>query len=280
MAGRLYICPTPIGNLQDVTLRVLRVLAEADVIAAEDTRRTRKLLTAHGVRARRLVSFHEANEADKTEALVERLRRGEQVALVSDAGMPLISDPGYRLVTRCIEEGLSIEVLPGPSAVTAALAASGLPTDRFSFEGFMPRKDGDRRRRLESIASDERTLIFFEAPNRVGGTLESLKEVLGNRRIALVRELSKVHEQVLRGTIEEVASMIGEEIIGEVVMVVGGAPRPLGDLATAIRKAQELMSLGNSPSRAAAAAASGFGVPKRQIYDAIVAQSGEKGSQD
>jgi len=173
MPGRLFVCATPIGNLEDVTLRLLRTLAEVDAVAAEDTRRTRKLLTHYGIHAH-LVSYHEANEAARTAELVDRLRNGQRIALVTDAGMPAVSDPGWHLVRACIEEGIAVEVIPGPSAVLTALVASGLPPARFAFEGFLSRKPGERRRRLEAIAEDDRTLVFFEAPGRVVATLQAM----------------------------------------------------------------------------------------------------------
>ncbi|HEY8202555.1 MAG TPA: 16S rRNA (cytidine(1402)-2'-O)-methyltransferase [Actinomycetota bacterium] len=223
--GRLLVCGTPIGNLEDVTLRLLRVLGEVDRIAAEDTRRTMKLLSHHGIHAR-LVSYHQANEHARVPELVALMRGGEQIALVTDAGMPGISDPGYLLVDACVREGIPVEVVPGPSAVTSALAVGGLPSERFTFEGFLPRKQGERRRRLAAAGSQDRTLVVFESPARIRRTLEEIREVLGERRIAVARELTKLHEEVLRGRVSEVLDAIGgRQLKGEIVVVVEGATR-------------------------------------------------------
>src|SRR2546422_149997 len=222
MAGRLFVCATPIGNLEDVTLRLLRTLAEVDAVAAEDTRRTRKLLTHYGIHAH-LVSYHEANEAARTPELIERLRRGQRIALVTDAGMPSVSDPGWHLVRACIEEAIAVEVVPGPSAVLTALVASGLPPARFAFEGFLSRKPGERRRRLEAIAQDDRTLVFFEAPGRVAAALQAMLEAFGPRRAAVARELTKVHEEGLRATRPELIDQVqGEAGLGEAALALEG----------------------------------------------------------
>ena len=197
----LVVCPTPIGNLEDVTLRVLSALREADVVACEDTRRTRTLLDRYGVSAR-LVSYHEHNEESRAAELVERMREGQTVALVSDAGMPLVSDPGYVLVRACVAAGLPVEVLPGPSAAIAALVASALPADRWRFAGFLPRKKGELRSLLEEPGG---TLVAFESPRRVPATLALLAEVDPSREVAVCRELTKVHEEVVRGTAAELA---------------------------------------------------------------------------
>lgn len=270
MSGRLYVCATPIGNLEDASHRLLRVLGEVDAVAAEDTRRTRKLLTHHGVRAR-LVSYHEANERERAAELVERLRRGERIALVTDSGMPAVSDPGHVLLRACIDEGIPVEVVPGPSAVLAALVVSGLPTARFAFEGFLPRKAGERRRRLEAVAGDDRTLVLFEAPGRVRDTLAEVLDVLGNRRMALCREITKVHEETVRGTVAEVLEALeARELLGEVVLVLEGQARGEGDLAEAVARAQELVGSGRSKGQAAAEAAARFRVRRRDVYDALV----------
>jgi 16S rRNA (cytidine1402-2'-O)-methyltransferase len=219
--GRLLVCPTPIGNLEDVTLRVLRVLGEADVLACEDTRRTRVLLDRHGVRARSLVSYHEHNEAGRTRELIERMRAGETVALVADAGMPVISDPGFVLVRAALAAGVPVEVLPGPSAVPTALVASGLPPARWCFAGFLPRTRGERARLLAEASA---TLVAFESPARLAGTLALLAAADPQRPVAVCRELSKVHEQVVRGSAEELAARFEERPPrGEVVLVVGAA---------------------------------------------------------
>jgi 16S rRNA (cytidine1402-2'-O)-methyltransferase len=215
--GRLVVCPTPIGNLEDVTLRVLSALREADVVACEDTRRTRTLLDRYGVSAP-LVSYHEHNEERRAAELVERMRRGEVVALVSDAGMPLVSDPGYVLVRACVAAGLAVEVLPGPSAALAALVASALPADSWRFVGFLPRKRGDLRRVLEEPGA---TLVAFESPRRVPASLAVLAEIDPDRAVAVCRELTKAHEEVVRGSAAELAERYdGAPPRGEVVLVV------------------------------------------------------------
>ena len=218
------MCATPIGNLEDVTLRVLRALRDADTIACEDTRRTRVLLDRHEIAAgaARLVSLHEHNERARAKGLAERVRAGETVALVSDAGTPLISDPGYVLVRECIQEGLPVEVLPGPSAVPVALVASGLPVDRWRFVGFLPRKRGQRERLLADAAE---TLVAFESPRRLSATLEMLAQLDPQRPVAVCRELTKLHEEVSRGSAAELAKRYRERPAkGEVVLVVGAAP--------------------------------------------------------
>jgi 16S rRNA (cytidine1402-2'-O)-methyltransferase len=224
--GHLVVCPTPIGNLEDVTLRVLAALRSADVVACEDTRRTGKLLERYGVSAQ-LVSYHEHNEEARAAQLVERMRAGQTVALVSDAGMPLISDPGYVLVRSCVAAGLPVEVLPGPSAALAALVASALPADRWRFAGFLPRKKGKLR---ELLAERGGTLVAFESPRRLPATLAVLAEVDPERPAAVCRELTKVHEEVVRGTARELADRYAREaVLGEVVLVVAGPDERNGD---------------------------------------------------
>jgi 16S rRNA (cytidine1402-2'-O)-methyltransferase len=214
MAGRLVVCPTPIGNLEDVTLRALAALRDADVVACEDTRRTRVLLDRFGVKAH-LVSYHEHNEAARARELVERMRAGEVVALVSDAGMPLVSDPGFVLVRECVAAGLAIEVLPGPSAVITALVASGLPSARWRFEGFLPRKQGE----LRAMLSAPETIVAFESPRRLAATLGAIDP---ERAVAVCRELTKVHEEIVRGTAAELAERYATQAPkGEIVLVVG-----------------------------------------------------------
>ena len=216
--GRLVVCPTPIGNLEDVTLRVLATLREADVVACEDTRHTRVLLERHGIVAK-LLSYHEHNERARAAELVEGMRAGAVVALVSDAGMPLVSDPGFMLVRACIEADLAVEVLPGPSSVSTALVASGLPTEHWRFVGFLPRKAAERGRLLERA---EETLVAFESPRRLAGVLEQLSGSDPDRRVAVCRELTKLHEEVRRGTAAELAAYYSEQSPrGEVVLVVG-----------------------------------------------------------
>ena len=273
MPGRLLVCATPIGNLEDVSLRLLRTLAGADIVAAEDTRRTRKLLTHHGVRAA-TVSYHDANEATRTPELLARLERGERVALVTDAGMPSVSDPGFHLVRACIDAGIPVEVVPGPSAVLTALVVSGLPTARFAFEGFLPRKAGEQRRRLEALAADDRTLVFFEAPGRVVGTLQAMLEVFGPRRAAVARELTKIHEEVMRGTLPElIARLESDDLIGEVALVVDGAPASEGSLEAAVAMARRRTFEGAPKSAAASEAAAAHGVAKRAVYEGLLEEA-------
>lgn len=224
-AGTLYIVSTPIGNLEDITLRAVRVLKEVGVIAAEDTRHTKQLCAHFGI-ATPLTSYHDFNKEEKTAVLLERLRSGADVALVSDAGTPVISDPGYFLITRSIEAGIRVVPVPGPSAALAALAASGLPTDCFRFEGFLPRKDGPRSKRLESLREDSASLILFESPHRIGKLLASLRSILGNRRAVLARELTKRFEDFRRGTLDELLAHVqSRPPKGEITLVVEGASK-------------------------------------------------------
>jgi 16S rRNA (cytidine1402-2'-O)-methyltransferase len=223
VAGILYVVATPIGNLEDISLRALRILKEADLIAAEDTRHTRILLSHYDIRTP-LTSYHEHNEKTQAPKLVERLQRGENIALVSDAGTPAISDPGYRLVVQALGAGLRVTPLPGPSAVAAVLSASGLPTDRFIFEGFLPSKQQERETKLQALRNESRTLIFYEAPHRLKESLTDMQRILGDRAIVIAREVSKVHEEFLRGTIDGVISQLAErEVKGEITIVVHGA---------------------------------------------------------
>ena len=223
-SGRLIVCPTPIGNLEDITLRVLAALREATVVACEDTRRTRVLLDRYGVSAH-LVSYHEHNEQERSAELVARMREGAVVALVSDAGMPLVSDPGFVLVRACVAAGLAVEVLPGPSAAVAALVASALPAQRWRFAGFLPRK---RAELIEAFSSPE-TLVAFESPRRVASSLAVLAETDPERPVAVCRELTKIHEEVVRGTAAELADRYHDQPPkGEVALVVGAAPARAG----------------------------------------------------
>jgi 16S rRNA (cytidine1402-2'-O)-methyltransferase len=267
VTGRLIVCPTPIGNLEDVTLRVLAALREADVVACEDTRRTRVLLDRYGVSAH-LVSYHEHNEVERAAELVERMRGGAVVALVSDAGMPLVSDPGFVLVQSCVAAGLAVEVLPGPSAALAALVASALPAHRWRFAGFLPRKRGEL---LEAFRSPE-TLVAFESPRRVAASLRALAEVDPQRPVAVCRELTKVHEEVVRGTAAELAARYGSAAPkGEVVLVVGPAPAVAEpDLAPALDALRRLVQAGAKPRVAASVVAELAGVGANALYRALV----------
>ncbi len=266
LAGRLVVCPTPIGNLEDVTLRVLRTLREADVIACEDTRQTRKLLERHEIGGRLLLSYHEHNERRRARELVERIAGGEVVALVSDAGMPGVSDPGAIVVRACIEAGLPVEVLPGPSAAVTALVASGLPGERWRFAGFLPRRAGELRRELAAAGGE--TLVAYESPRRVGTTLRVLAELDPERPVALCRELTKLHEEVVRGSATELAERFADGARGEVVLVVGPAAESGRDLDVgAAREAVErLVEAGAKRRAAASVVASLTGVPANTLY--------------
>jgi 16S rRNA (cytidine1402-2'-O)-methyltransferase len=275
--GRLLVCATPIGNLEDVTLRVLATLREVDIVACEDTRHTKVLLDRHGIAAS-LVSLHEHNERARAEDLVARMRAGAVVALVSDAGMPLISDPGFQLVRACIEAELLVEVLPGPSAVLSALVASGLPAERWRFVGFLPRKRAERDRLL---GHTEETLVAFESPRRLAATLAQLAEREPQRPLAVCRELTKLHEEVRRGAAAELAEHYGERPPrGEVVLVVGAAesahagsdpahPRH----AQALAAVRELTSAGARPRAAATVVAKLTGLGANELYRELTSGS-------
>lgn len=268
-AGRLVVCPTPIGNLQDITLRALAALRDADVIACEDTRRTRVLLDRYGVDAA-LVSYHEHNERERAAQLVERMRGGAVVALVSDAGMPLVSDPGAVLVAACVAAGLAVEVLPGPSAALAALVASALPADRWRFVGFLPRKRAELERLLTGAGE---TLIAFESPHRLPASLAILAAADPDRPVAVCRELTKVHEEVVRGPAAEVAARFaGGEVRGEIVLVVGAADAAAVDAARAAEAVRALVAAGARARPAARVVAGLTGVPANALYAAVSGQ--------
>ncbi|MEO6120934.1 MAG: 16S rRNA (cytidine(1402)-2'-O)-methyltransferase [Acidimicrobiales bacterium] len=268
--GRLVIVATPIGNLGDLSPRAVQELAGADVIACEDTRRTRALLTAAGVSAHRLVAVHDANEADRAGQMVEILAAGSTVALVSDAGTPAVSDPGHRVVVAAVAAGHVITVVPGPSAGLAALVASGLPTDRFVFEGFLPRKGADRTRRLSAIAAEPRTIVIYEAPHRVVRTAADLLVACGAERpVALARELTKVHEEFWRGTLGELVTRVAEVAPrGEHVLVVGGAPASPPPTDADIEGALAArLAAGDDRRTAVAAVTAVLGAPRRRVYE-------------
>jgi 16S rRNA (cytidine1402-2'-O)-methyltransferase len=278
VSGHLVVCPTPIGNLEDVTLRVLSALREADVVACEDTRHTRTLLDRYGVSAP-LVSYHEHNEEKRSAELVTRMQAGETVALVSDAGMPLVSDPGYVLVRACVAAGLAVEVLPGPSAAIAALVASALPSDSWRFVGFLPRKRGELKRVLEEPGA---TLVAFESPRRVPTTLEVLAEIDPHREAAVCRELTKAHEEVVRGTASELAARYADAPPrGEVVLVVApAAVASVGDaeLAAAAAALARLVEAGARARPAAGVVADLTGASPNAVYKAYL--EGRAGSGD
>jgi 16S rRNA (cytidine1402-2'-O)-methyltransferase len=272
-AGVLVLAATPIGRVEDASPRLVRELGDADVVAAEDTRRFRRLVADLGVEVPgRVVSYFEGNEHLRTEGLLDSLEAGQRVVLVTDAGMPSVSDPGYRLVAAAIERGVTVTSVPGPSAVLTALAVSGLPVDRFCFEGFLPRKAGERLRRLTALAEESRTLVFFEAPHRTHAALASMAEVFGGDRPgAVCRELTKTHEEVRRGPLAELVAWAEPGVRGEVTLVVSGAPEPeaVTDPATLLELVGHLEATGISRKQAIVDVARRSGVPKRVVYDAV-----------
>ncbi|MEV6422892.1 16S rRNA (cytidine(1402)-2'-O)-methyltransferase [Streptomyces sp. NPDC051662] len=276
MIGTLVLAGTPIGDVTDAPPRLSTELETADVIAAEDTRRLRRLTQALGVQTRgRVVSYFEGNESARTPELVEALTGGARVLLVTDAGMPSVSDPGYRLVAAAVERDIKVTAVPGPSAVLTALALSGLPVDRFCFEGFLPRKAGERLGRLREAADERRTLVYFEAPHRLDDTLAAMAEVFGaDRRAAVCRELTKTYEEVRRGGLGELAAWAAEGVRGEITVVVEGAPeRTAGELnpEELVRRVQVREEAGERRKEAIAAVAAEAGLPKREVFDAVVA---------
>jgi 16S rRNA (cytidine1402-2'-O)-methyltransferase len=269
--GRLAVISTPIGNLGDLSPRAREELAAAELVAAEDTRRTGQLLTTLGL-SRPLVSLHEHNERERIDELLEKLRAGTRIALVSDAGTPLLSDPGFELVRRVTQEGMSVVAVPGPSAITAALSIAGLPTERFTFEGFLPARLGERRTRVAELASEARTLVFFEAPHRIAESLEDMAAGFGAaRRAAVARELTKVFETVYRGTLAELAAQARSDANftrGEITVVVEGAPRVADEAAPRAHLDATLTVLLSelAPSKAAALAARLTGAKRNEAY--------------
>jgi 16S rRNA (cytidine1402-2'-O)-methyltransferase len=271
--GTLTLAAVPIGTPQDASPRLIAALGEAAVVAAEDTRRVRRLAGALGVRLPgRVISYYDGVEAARTPGLLAELLAGRDVLLVTDAGMPGISDPGYRLVAAAAQAGIRVSVLPGPSAVTAALAVSGLPSDRFCFEGFPPRRAGERARRFADLAGEQRTLIFFESPRRLAPTLADLGDAFGRDRVAVVcRELTKTHEEVVRGTVGDLAEWAAEGVLGEVTIVVAGAaPAPPADPADAAAEVAARERAGTPRKTAIAEVARELGLRKRELYDAVV----------
>ena len=280
MTGRIVVAATPIGNVADGSARLWEALATAHVVAAEDTRVTRDLAARAGITiAGELVALHDHNEARTGAWLVTRASEGETVVLVSDAGMPLVSDPGYRLIGLAIEAGVEVTVLPGPSAPLAALALSGLPTDRFAFEGFLPRKEGERATALDALTAEERTLIFFEAPHRLAATLASMARAFGDERAASVsREITKRFEQTKRGSLASLAAWAAaEEPRGEIVVVVAGRSQEAPSMATLVAEVLRRAAEGERAKAAVADVAATFGVPQRDLYAAVVAARGQGG---
>ncbi|MEV8018327.1 16S rRNA (cytidine(1402)-2'-O)-methyltransferase [Streptomyces sp. NPDC086554] len=274
--GTLVLAGTPIGDVADAPPRLAAELESADVVAAEDTRRLRRLTQALGVQVGgRVVSYFEGNETARTPDLVEALVGGARVLLVTDAGMPSVSDPGYRLVAAAVERDIKVTAVPGPSAVLTALALSGLPVDRFCFEGFLPRKAGERLSRLKEVADDRRTLVYFEAPHRIDDTLAAMAEAFGDeRRAAVCRELTKTYEEVKRGSLKELAEWAADGVRGEITVVVEGAPeKSPGELGPdeLVRRVRVREEAGERRKEAIAAVAAEAGLPKREVFDAVVA---------
>ncbi|MET0740303.1 MAG: 16S rRNA (cytidine(1402)-2'-O)-methyltransferase [Candidatus Nanopelagicales bacterium] len=274
MPGVLVLAATPIGDVSDASPRLVHELAAADVVAAEDTRRLRRLCLSLGVDVpARVVSYHDQNEAGRTADLVDMLRAGARVLLVSDAGMPSVSDPGYRLVAACVDSDIRVTAIPGPSAVLTALAVSGLPSDRFCFEGFLPRKAGERATRLRELASEPRTSVYFEAPHRISATLEAMADVFGAQRRAVVcRELTKTYEEVVRGTLGDLVDWASGEVRGELTLVVAGAPavsRISHEDLAALVSAREAAGLTRKDAIAAVVEETGH--RKSDVFDAVVA---------
>jgi 16S rRNA (cytidine1402-2'-O)-methyltransferase len=268
----IILAATPIGNLGDVTRRLVEALGTATVIAAEDTRVTVHLLKALGIENRpRLISLHDHNEREKASELVE-LARDADVLVLSDAGMPTVSDPGFHLVDAAAEAGVVVTALPGPSAVLTALAVSGLPTDRFTFEGFLPRKPGDRRKALRDLAQERRTMVFFESPNRIAASLADVAATLGaNRRVVVCRELTKFFEEVKRGTAAELAEWAATGVKGEICVVIAGAEERVMDLETGVAEVLRLLAGGTRLKDAAADVSAASGLSKRDLYEAALA---------
>ena len=274
--GILLVAATPLGNVGDASARLRDALASADVVAAEDTRKARRLAADLGVRiGGKVISHYDAVESERAQVIAAHVAAGRTVEVVTDAGMPSVSDPGLAAVRACIEADLPVTCLPGPSAVTTALVLSGLPSDRFVFEGFLPRRDGQRRQRLRSLASEPRTIVFFESPRRLQSCLADMVEFFGpDRPVAVCRELAKTYEEVLRATVGELFERV-EGILGEVTVVVAGAPEVVVAPADLVAEVAERVGAGMRRSEAVAAVAKEFGVSRRELYALVVAPSGE-----
>jgi len=276
VSGLLVIAATPIGDVQDASARLAAEFSRADIIAAEDTRRVRRLIKELGVEVTAtVVSCFDANEASRARELADAMAAGQRVLLVSDAGMPSVSDPGYRVVLAAIEAAIRVTVVPGPSAVLAALAVSGLPSDRFCFEGFLPRKAGERRTRLAALAAEERTMIFFEAPHRLGAALAAMSEAFDpSRRAVVCRELTKTYEEIRRGSLGDLSEWARSEVRGEITVVVAGADRTPGDSVSAgdlAREVRALIGLGIDRKQALSDVAAAHGIGRREVYNAVIA---------
>ncbi|WP_345763965.1 16S rRNA (cytidine(1402)-2'-O)-methyltransferase [Diaminobutyricibacter sp. McL0608] len=268
----IILAATPIGNLKDASTRLVETLGTVGIVASEDTRVTQRLLAGLGVENRpRLIALHDHNERDRSAELVE-LARETDVLVLSDAGMPTVSDPGFHLVEAAAAAGVGVTVLPGPSAVVTALAVSGLPTDRFTFEGFLPRKHGERTAAFRALAGERRTMVFFESPNRLAAALADLAAVLGDdRRVAVCRELTKMFEEVRRGTAAELAEWAAEGVRGEICIVVAGAPETVADLDSAVAQVLSLVAAGSRLKEAAGEVAEATGLGRRDLYQAALA---------
>jgi len=267
MSGNLYIVSTPIGNLEDITLRALRTLKEVDAIAAEDTRHSRKLLNHYGI-TKPMISYWSEKEKVRSEEIIEKLRSGLSVAIISDAGTPGISDPGAVLIKRAIKEGIDVIPIPGPSAAIAALSVSGLSTEEFTFIGFLPPKAAQRQKRLNELVLEPRTLIFYEAPHRIFETLKDMEEIFGQRQAALAKEITKMHEEILRGTISEIVDMLETRTIaGEYVIIVEGKSKEAVSIEEALEEVKSLMKRGKGRKEAVKIVAEGYGLSKKELYD-------------
>lgn len=273
MNGKLYVVGTPIGNLSDFSPRAIETLRNVDFIAAEDTRVTLKLLNKFEIKTP-MISYHEHNMRERGEFICERIENGENCAIVTDAGMPAVSDPGEKLVMQCAERGIEVSVVPGPTAMASALAISGLPTGRFTFEGFLSMNKKSRHEHLLSLRNEHRTMVFYEAPHKLSATLKDMAQTFGNRRVSIVRELTKVHEEVIRTTLPEAYEKYGDgSLKGEIVLVIEGAPiieEKEMTLEDAVSFANELMESGSKPSEAAKKASELSGIKKADIYKEIV----------
>jgi 16S rRNA (cytidine1402-2'-O)-methyltransferase len=271
MSGRLYIVATPIGNLEDITYRAVRILREVDSIACEDTRQTRKLLDHYGI-GKPAVSYHEHNEMERAVELAAQMSAGANIALVTDAGVPLVSDPGYRLVRAAIDAGVPVHPIPGPSAALAALSASGLPTDSFRFGGFLPVKPGQRVKALEAIREEHATVIFYEAPHRILDALQAVDETLGNRPVVIGRELTKIHEEFLRGTAREIHDTLAarDSIKGEFTLLIGKATEPPPDDTPLGEAVDALENAGMPRMEAIKQVAHRRGLSKREVYSQLL----------
>lgn len=272
MKGTLYIVSTPIGNLEDITLRALRVLKEVDVIAVEDTRHSSKLLNHYGI-SKPLISYWGEKEKVRSEEVLGRLQAGQSVALISDAGTPGISDPGSVLIEKTIEAGIGIVSVPGPSALTAAISISGMPVKEFTFIGFMPPKKTQRQKMLSDLSHEKRTLVFYEAPHRVFETLEDMLEVLGDRRAALVKEITKIHEETLRGNLDNIIEqLVNSTVAGEYVIIVEGKRKEDVSFEDALHELKTLMKQGKGRKDAVKIIAGQYGLSKKELYDRSLAE--------